>query len=78
MKNEKLQEFKSDVSIIEKNVVLWNCLNPDDYIIEFWNCGILAEVIVISDLNKAFFIFDSIRNSIRYEIAKYEEKKILA
>lgn len=72
MKNELLQSYKSDVSMIEKRVFLSNCLNPDDYIIEFFNNGILENVIILQDLDNAFLIFDSIKNSILFEIAKYE------
>ena len=77
MKDEMLQNYDSDVSMIEKSVTLYNCLNPHDYIIEFKNNGLLEQVVVLHDMEKAFFLFDSIRKSICYEIMIYENKQII-
>lgn len=77
MKSEKLQEFKSDVSMIEKNVSIWNSLNPYEYIIEYYNNGLLENVIIVDTLQKGFFLFDSIKKSILYEIQVYENKLII-
>ena len=74
MKDEMLQNYKSDVSIIEKEVTFFNCLNPNDYIIEVKFNGLIEHIIQVNELDKGFYIFDSIRNSIRYEIAQYENK----
>jgi hypothetical protein len=74
MKNEILGCFESDVKIIEKRVTLYNCLNPDDYMIEVLFNGCTEHIIQVNDLQKAFFVFDSIRNSIKFEVAQYENK----